>query len=252
MLKAIETHERALNLSMFKKALFFLFLFLPLLSWSQGALTGNVFDDKERTLAIEGVTIKNLSSKALAFSDKDGHFVLVAKAGDLVSFNMPGYHIDTLYLINLLPKNIYLRENVNELDVVNITTVKLSPFLNFKDPEAAPARAVDYGKERGGVRFSLGYGKYKREQEKIAALTEYDKVREEISKKFTADYVKELVKFKGEGLKDFINMFRPTVEQVKAQQPFNYDFYTTKAYHTWLKLPPNARKLPSPPKDGAN
>ena len=46
-------------------------------------------------------------------------------------------------------------------------------------------------------------------------------------------------------IKDFIDMYRPTVEQVKAERPFKYDYYISNAYSTWLKLPEDQRKLPS-------
>lgn len=231
---------------MLKKLLLLLFLVLPTVLLAQTtALTGNIFDNENRSTSLQGVTIKNLSNKAFVLTDKDGHFAISAKVGDLVSFGMAGYETDTVYLINLFPRNVYLRVQVNTLNAINVTATKLSPYLNLKDPNAKPARAVDYSKDRGGLRLNLGYGKYRRDQAKIQELMEKEKFQEEISKNFTEAYVKDLLKFEGEDLKNFMAMFRPTVDQVRAERPFNYSYYTVKAYHAWLKLPPSQRKLPS-------
>lgn len=237
--------KRALDLSMVKKIVLLFLLTFPTVAWAQGVLTGNVFDNTNRSSALEGAAVKNLSNKSIAVTDKDGHFAIPAKIGDLVSFGMAGYRTDTVYLINLFPKNVYLWATINSLNTVNITTSKVSPFLNTKDPNVKPSGLVNYSKERGGVRLALGYGRYKRDQEKIQALMEYDHYLEEINKNFTEGFVKETVKFEGPGLKDFMQLFRPTVDQVKAEQPFNYAYYTAKAYQAWLKLPVDQRKLPS-------
>ncbi|WP_152969622.1 hypothetical protein [Pedobacter sp. Hv1] len=229
---------------MLKKLLLLFLLVLPTIVFAQTALTGNIFDNENRTNLLQGVAVKNLSNKSFVLTDKDGHFAIAAKVGDLISFGMAGFETDTVYLINLFPRNVYLRVQVTSLNAVNVTAAKISPYLNFKDPNAVAARGVDYSKDRGGLRLNLGYGKYRREQAKLQALIEDEKYQEEINKNFNAEYVKNLIKFEGEDLKNFIAMFRPTVEQVKADRPFNYSFYTVKAYHAWLKLPPSQRKLP--------
>lgn len=230
---------------MLKKLLLLFLLALPTVLLAQStALTGNIFDNENRASLLQGVAVKNLSNKAFVLTDKDGHFAISAKVGDLISFGMAGYETDTVYLINLFPRNVYLRVQVNTLNTVNVTSVKISPFLNAKDPNATPARAVDYSKDRGGLRLNLGYGKYRRDQAKLQALMEDEKYQDEINKNFSPEYIKNLVKFEGEDLKNFMAMFRPTVEQVRSERPFNYSFYTVKAYHAWLKLPPSQRKLP--------
>ena len=136
-----------------------LILASPISLLAQNALTGNIFDNDLRSLSIEGATIKNLTSNAIALSNKDGHFVIPAKVGDLISFAYSGYQTDTVYLINLFPKNVYLRAQVNTLNTVSISTAKLSPYLDLKIPDVRPAKEVDYDKNRGGVRLTFGYGK---------------------------------------------------------------------------------------------
>lgn len=231
---------------MLRKLIFLLLIAFPFKLLAQNnTLTGNIFDNDSRTIKLQGATIKNLNTKSVAITDADGHFVISAKVGDLVSFGMVGYHTDTVYLTNLFPKNVYLRTSVSNLDEVAVMATKVSPYLNTKDPNAMPSRPVDYNKERGGLRFNLGYGKFRRQAAKLAELEEADRYQEEISKNFNEAIIKDLVKFEGAGIRDFIDLYRPTVEQVKAETPFNYTYYIVKSYHAWLKLPPDQRKLPS-------
>lgn len=234
---------------MLKRFILLLFILIPLKLFAQNStLTGNIFDNENRSTSLEGASIKNITTNGFVMSDKDGHFAIAAKVGHLVSFSSVGYQTDTVYLTNLFPKNVYLRVAVNNLNTVDVTSVKLSPFLILKDPNAAPARQVDYSKERGGLRLNLGYGKYRKEQAKIQALEEYDRYQQEISKYFNEDYVKGLLKFKGNDIKNFLSLYRPTVQQVKGVNPFNYDYYIAQAYQAWLNLPLDQRKLPALPK----
>lgn len=243
-MKIIEK-KRALNLTMLKKIFLLFILYIPLAVSAQNVLTGNIFDYANRSVALEGATVRNLTSKAVSLTDKDGHFAVSAKIGDLISFGMVGYQTDTVYLINLFPKNMYLRVLVNNLNTVNIAGAKVSKFLDLKDPNAMPSRQVDYSKERGGLRLNLGYNRFKRQQEKIQELEECDQFNEEISRNFTEAFVKKLLKIDSADLKNFMEMYRPTVGQVRAERPFNYELYTAQCYSAWLKLPPGQRKLPS-------
>ncbi len=233
---------------MLKKLLLLFALVLPINMLAQTALTGDIFDNDLRSLSIEGATIKNLTNKSIALSNRDGHFVIPAKVGDLISFSFSGYQTDTVYLINLFPKNMYLLAQVNTLNTVNITTTKLSPYLDFKNPEAKPSREVEYDKNRGGVRLALGYGKFRKDQLKIQNLMENERFQAEITENFNEETVNKSVKFEGKDIRAFLDLFRPTVDQVKAERPFNYDFYIIKAFHSWSKLPLDQRRLPPLPK----
>lgn len=229
---------------MLKKLLILILLAVPVKLLAQNSfLTGDVFDNDNRSTKLQGATIKNLNTKSVALSDKDGHFSIGAKIGDLISFGMVGYQTDTVYLTNLFPKNMYLRAQVNNLNTVDINGVKVSPYLNAKDPNATPSRPVDYSKERGGLRLNLGYGKFKREREKVQKLEENERYQEEITKNFNEEFIRKIVKFEGKDINDFISLYRPTVEQVKAERPFNYEYYTVRAYRAWVNLPLSQRKL---------
>jgi len=230
---------------MLRKVFLLVILLIPVVLSAQGVFTGNIFEYSNRSVAIEGATVKNITSKTVTLTNKDGHFALSAKVGDLVSFGLFGYESDTVYLINLFPKNVYLKVAVNNLNTVNITGAKISPFLDVKDPNARPSRPVDYSKERGGLRLNLGYNKFRKQKEKVQELEEYDQYNEEISRNFTVEFVKKLLKIDSAEVKNFIEMYRPTVALVKTERPFNYELYTAQSYSQWVKLPASQKKMPS-------
>lgn len=230
------------------KNLFWLALCVfPFLAEAQTYMTGNVFDNDQRSLALQGVSIRNLSTKAVVVTDKDGHYAIPAKNGDLIVYALMGYETDTVYLVNLFPKNSYLRAAVNTLSPVNVTTTKVSPFLDTKDPEARAAREVDYSKNRGGLRLNLGYGKFRRQQAKEQELEEAANINEEISKNFNREVIQKLVNYKGKDLDDYIGLYRPTVAQIKADKDFDYTYYIATTFTEWRKLPEKERKLPALP-----
>ena len=235
---------------MLKKLYLLGFLLLPLFTLAQNTtyITGNVFDNDQRSLALQDVAVRNLTTKAVVVTGKDGRFALAAKTGDLISFGLSGYQTDTVYLTNLFAKNIYLRAAVNTLNTVNVTTAKVSPLLDTKDPEAVAARRVDASKNRGGLRLNLGYGKWRRQQAKEAELEEAADINEEISKNFNRTTIQKLVAYKEKDLDDYIGMYRPTVEQIKAETPFNYTYYIATTFNEWKKLPAESRKMPALPK----
>ncbi len=232
------------------KKLFFLMLMLsPVYAFCQETyMTGNVFDNENRKQALQGVAVRNLSSKTVVLTNSDGHFAIPAKKGDLLSYSLVGYEVDTVYLVNLFAKNVYLRSAINNLETVNITATKVSPYLDTKDAEAMPARQVDYSKDRGGLRLNLGYGKHRRQQAKIQELEAESDLIEEINKNFNKEVIQKLVNYKGDDLRDYIDLYKPTLLQVKEDRPFNYTYHIATTFSEWQKLPAEARKLPPLPK----
>lgn len=245
MLKDIFTARKKINLRMYKKLYAVLLLLMPICGYAQNTfMTGNVFDNENRSNKLQGVSVRNLNSKAVVFTDKDGHFAIPAKNGDLLAYALMGYQTDTIYLVNLFPKNVYLRADVNSLNPVNITATKVSPYLDTKDPEAQAARQVDYSKNRGGLRLGLGYGKLRRQQAKEQTLEEEADIQKEISMNFNKEVIQKLVNYKGKDLDDYIGLYRPTINQIRLEQPFNYTYYIATTFNEWKNLPAELRKLP--------
>lgn len=223
---------------------------------AQSSVSGTIYDYDNKTFPIQGVKIRNLSNNQVTLTKAAGQFMLPAKTGDLLEFSFIGYHTDTLFLINLEPKIIFLPGNSTTLREVEILSAKVNPSILMKDPLArAPMRFGTDGLQgkgnndrAGGLLFNLGQGKYKRQQEKIRLLEERDRYQAEINAIFTEEYVSGLVKLKGDELRNFMSLYRPPEELVKSERPFNYAYYTVKSYHAWLKLTPLERKISDMPR----
>ena len=228
---------------------------------AQTTVSGNVYDYDNKTFPLQKVTVRNLNNKQVVSTKAAGQFQITAKAGDVLEFTLSGYHVDSLFLVDLKPKNIFLPSNSTALKQVDIEAVKVSPYLDVApDPNAKSSTRVGTdglaGKKNtdraGGVTFALGYGKYKRDREKTQMLEARDSIDTEIRNNFNEATVHELTKLKGQELKDFIAYFRPSAARVKSERPFNYSYYIAEAHQTWLKIPAGQRKLSPVPKLKAN
>lgn len=244
------------------KLIIFLFFALPLGALAQTVTTGTILDYSNKKLSLPGVSVKNLTNKKSTSTNNAGKYTISANVGDLIEFSLVGYHTDTLYLTNLLNRTIYLPTKSNSLNDVNIEAVRLNKSLvNIKDPLAEKYTLLSTGgnldRKRmtdkvGGLGLNLGYGKYKRQQRKEADLEERERYQEEIDNHFNEKTVSEMTKLEGQDLKNFLLIYRPSVEAVKAERPYRYPYYISRAFAAWQKLTPQERKLQDLPKLKAN
>jgi len=214
-----------------------------------------VFDYDNEKLPLQNVRVRNLSSQGTVLTKASGAFVLPAKTGDLLEFSLNGYHVDTLFLIDLKPKLIRLPVDVKNLKEVEILSAKVNPSVFYTDPYARPSKMVSsdnlYGKKNndraGGMQLNLGFSKMKRQSEKERVLEERDRYETEIRENFNEQTVSGLVKLQGQELKDFVMFYKPSVALIQSERPFNYTYYIVKTYHNWLKIPVGQRKPPPVP-----
>ncbi len=241
---------------MANKLLIFILLVLPMELWAQSFITGKLYDFENRKTPLQNVLVKNLTSDKLTYTKASGEFKVAGKTGDLLEFSLSGYHTDTLYLINLSPKVIYLPVNTTDLKEVNIVGAKVNPGFytpdkdvnEFKRVQTDGLRGKGNNDRAGGLKFNLGYGKYRKQQEKIKSLEQKDKYETEINKIFTEAFVSDLTKLKHQELKDFMSLYRPDAALVATDEPFDYTSYTVKAYSKWVKLSPVEKSVPAMPK----
>jgi len=238
---------------MTNRFLLILLLVLPFGAWAQNTVQGRVFDyDTKAPLA--KVQVSNLTNKRTSVSNAAGDFSLEGKQGDVLELSLGGYHKDTLFVTDLRKFAVYLPSLSNNLNEVKIQTAKLSPYLGIEDINAGKKPvtriAMDGAENKkntdraGGLILNLGFDKQKKQREKEQKLTDEQAYLNEIDINFNEKTVNSLIKLKGEELKDFIVMFRPTVVQVKSERPFNYEMYIAQAHQAWLKMPAAQRKPP--------
>ncbi|MCX2433025.1 carboxypeptidase-like regulatory domain-containing protein [Pedobacter sp. GR22-10] len=242
---------------MYKLIIFILFA-LPVGVIAQTVTTGTVFDYSKKTISLPGVSVRNLNSKKTTSTNREGKYTIAATIGDLIEFSAVGYHTDTLYLTNLLNRTIYLPVKSNSLADVDVRGVRMnSQITDAKDPLAEKYTLLSTGgnlnRKRmtdkvGGLGLNLGYGKYKRQQRKEAELEEKDMYQEEIDANFSEKAITDLTKLQGEDLKSFMIIYRPSIEQIKSERPYRYDYYISRAFVAWQKLTPQQKKLQDLPK----
>src|ERR1700759_4577768 len=95
-----------------------LFCFIITASYAQ-TLRGTVSETGTR-IKLQDVFVKNTANKQLALSDKNGKFEIPAEVGNLLIFSSPGYVSDTLYVIDMKPKDIQLALQSIALREVNV------------------------------------------------------------------------------------------------------------------------------------
>ena len=240
------------------KLIIFLFLALPAGVIAQTVTTGTVFDYSKKTISLPGVSVRNINNKKTTSTNREGKYTIAATIGDLIEFSAVGYHTDTLYLTNLLNRTIYLPVKSNSLADVDVRGVRMnSQITDAKDPLAEKYTLLSTGgnlnRKRmtdkvGGLSLNLGYGKYKRQQRKEAELEEKDMYQEEIDANFSEKAITDLTKLQGEDLKSFMIIYRPSIEQIKAERPYRYNYYISRAFIAWQKLTPQQKKLQDLPK----
>lgn len=246
----------AVSLYMNRFVLFCFFLIMPFIIRAQTTISGTVYDYDNDKMPLQNVKVRNLNNQETVVTKASGAFTLPAKNGDLLEFSLSGYHVDTLFLIDLKPKLIRLPVDVKNLKEVAIVGAKMNSSIFSPDPNArAPKRVYGDGLEgkrnndrAGGVKLNLGFGKMKRQSEKERMLEERDQYETEIRENFNERTIAELVKLQGQELKDFIFFYKPSVALVQSERPFNYTYYIVKTYHNWLKIPVGQRKPPPVPK----
>ena len=220
---------------------------------AQTSISGRVYDF-ENKVPLAQVEVLNLNNKQSAKTAGAGQFSISANQGDVLTFTLKGYHVDTLYLTSMRPVAVYLPNTSISLNEVRIQTAKLSPYLDIENINAgvpATKRIEGDGLDgkrnndrAGGIVLNLGFDKMKAQKEKEQRLTMNEGVENEIRLNFNETTVGKLTKLKGDDLKAFISIYQPNVERVKSEAPFNYTLYIAQAYQAWLKLPPAQRKVP--------
>ena len=236
------------------KLLIILFLALPFSIYAQNSVaTGGVYDFSKKTISLPGVTIRNLNTKKLSSTNNAGKYTIQASVGDLLEFSLVGYQTYTVYLTTLLSKAVYLSVKSNSLSDVDVNGVRINKQVSqAKDPLAENYNQFYTGgkleRKRmtdkvGGLTLNLGHGKYKKQQQKEAALEARDQYLSEIDQNFTEKAITDLTKLQGAELKNFMIIYRPTVEKVQSERPFRYTYYIGQSYQAWQKLSPQQKKL---------
>jgi hypothetical protein len=216
---------------------------IPLLAFvvnsamSQGLLKGTVHESGTNN-NLPNVFIRDNNNKQLTLTDKDGRFSIRTEPGHIIIFDCPGYVSDTLYVVNLAPKNIMMVTKTIALREVSINATrqffdprKEYPEIYTKSKVYIMSPTTWFSKEGKDARRLKRYFAREEEERRVDAV-------------FNRVYVGSIVPLKGQELEDFLILYRPSYSFIKSNDSESLAVYINDSYKKFKALPVEKRKLP--------
>ena len=185
---------------------------------------------------LSGAMIKNLHSRDIAISDKDGKFVLKLNKGDTLLTIYMGLKTDTLIFNHQSPLLITLKPSSNMLGEVVIRDSRISPLEKFRNAQEEYKQIYRIGDDSNIFAFGAGYGiVFAINIDKLySALSKEGKDARRLQRKLVRDYYNDVVDsrftkilvtkvtgFQGQQLDSFILDNRPTYEFIKSASDYD-------------------------------
>lgn len=204
---------------------------------AQTILKGRVVEGGSNS-KIPGVFVKDINAKAIALTDKKGNFEIATQTGHLLVFSSPGYVSDTLYVTDMLAKEVKLNAQGISLREINVSTSRAA-----FNPRTEYASVYEKSKV-----YPLSPSSwFSREAKNARRLKKYfDREEQErvIDASFSPTLVSGLTPLKGEELDAFMFMYRPSYAFVKANTGGSMTIYVSDSYKKFKALPPEKRVVP--------
>jgi hypothetical protein len=213
-------------------------LFAVYTAKAQEVLKGTI-TEKGTNQKLSNVFIHDNTNKQLTMADKDGKYTITTATGHLLIFDSPGYISDTLYLVDMKPKDIELRSMGITLRQVNINA-KRAPF----NPQAEYPEVYQKSKVyvfSPSTWFSQE-GKNARRLKHYFATEQQESVVDEA---YSVAYVSSIVPLKGMDLENFMTLYRPTYAFIRSNNGPTLAAYINDSYKKYMALPPDKRMLPA-------
>lgn len=183
------------------------------------------------------VFIRDLTNKQVGLSDSKGNYEIKAATGHTLIYSSPGYISDTLFLVDMKPKNIQLKTMNIALREVNISGKEnFNPLTEY--PEV-------YEKSKVYVLSpSSWFGKDARDARRLKRFFNHEAQERHVDQVFTRVYVGSIVPLKGDELEAFMMLYRPTYAFLKDNNGPSLVAYINDSYKKFMALPPDKRKMP--------
>jgi hypothetical protein len=210
---------------------------------AQSSLKGTVLENGSN-IKLTNVFIKDNANKQLAITDSKGNFDIKTEPGHIIIFDSPGYTSDTLYVVDMSAKKIYLELKTVALREVSITSSKATFDPHKEYPDV-------YEKSKLYVLSpTTWFGKENRDARKMKKYFQTEAEDRKVDEVFTRTYVGSIVPLKGQDLDDFMTMYRPSYAFVKSNDKESMAAYINDSYKKYQALPPEKQhltKLPTTP-----
>ncbi len=203
---------------------------------AQELLKGNITEVGTHE-KLTNVFIRDNANKQITLAGKDGSFAIKTEPGHLLIFDSPGYLGDTLYVIDMKPKNIELRPISIALRQVNINSSKAAFDPHAEYPEV-------YTKSKVYVLSpSTWFSKEGKDARRLRRFFNTEEQERHVDEVFTVAYVGSIVPLKGVELENFMALYRPTYAFIHNNNGPSMAAYINDSYKKYKALPPDKRKL---------
>jgi hypothetical protein len=218
--------------------LLFLICLIAGVASAQNILKGKVTENGT-SIKLTNVFIRDNTSKQTAITDDDGAFSIKTEPGHIIIFDSPGYTSDTLYVVDIKPKNIQLEVKSIALREVSVTSSRqgeaFDPHKEYPDV---------YEKSKVYVLSpTTWFGKENRDARKMKKYFKMEAEQRHVDEVFTRAYVGSIVPLKGQDLDDFMTIYRPSYDFIKANDKQSLAVYINDSYKNYQNLPPEKRHL---------
>src|ERR1700754_4212426 len=193
--------------------LIFMCCFITGAAFAQNTQKGVVFENKTR-VALPDIIIENPDNGKHALTDKFGKFVIEAKPGDKLLFTGSFYRPNTILLINLKPKEVFLIPKQTMLNEVQVTNTELKTRKGEYTDPAFHGQTVVYHRDKngnydGGIIIRLHWwDKDDKKRKKHEEFIRNEEIQDEIAEVFSADNIARYVPLKEPDLDNFILLNR--------------------------------------------
>jgi len=218
--------------------LIFLICLTAGLANAQRILKGTVTENGT-TIKLTNVFIRDNSNKQTAITDDKGNFEIKTEAGHIIIFDSPGYTSDTLYVVDLKPKNIQLEVKSIALREVSVTSSRQGQAF---DPHKEYPEVYEKSKVYV-LSPTTWFGKENRDARRMKKYFKTEAEERHVDEVFTRAYVSSIVPLKGQDLDDFMTIYRPSYSFVKGNDRQSLAVYINDSYKKYQNLPPEKRHL---------
>ncbi|MBD1422399.1 hypothetical protein [Sphingobacterium chuzhouense] len=216
-------------------SLFFLLLFGIGFSFSVNAQEiKGIVHELESSQRLREVTVKNLRTNETTETDTEGNFTISGKINDLLTFNQPGYEVDTAFIYQEGVQRIYLVRDSKSIVIDEIVISRLTDSRLAAEIEKAKneGQVTEASQTRGGLRLSLSrlFGRQSKMARKNLDLLLEEQNNRKVDRLFSEQAIRAVIPLTVTEMALFREQFRPSLEFIETASPEDLRVYILDSY----------------------
>ncbi|RZL51276.1 MAG: hypothetical protein EOP00_00220 [Pedobacter sp.] len=226
----------------FKKASFFLLLFILAFSAKSQIHVEGIVLDQLSNQHLDQIHVLNISNKQEVISNAKGEFKIIASINDLLVFRSLGYNSDTVLVTSIKPLKHYMKAARYNLESVNVNN-----RVNYREEYAQTFNKANPTLLKPGRGFlfypSSYFSKEGKNARRFVRMIKKERYEVAIYKRFNIKTITALLPIKQPELDAFIVRYKPSYAFVIKATTEEFNYYLMDAYHKFKKLPADKKKL---------